>query len=188
MQISLILASLACFIFMAYNIVAIKIFGMPTSLSDTFYLYQSKKKGLGYIFSAIMWFMAFSLVPAWLTISDAMPGWEHNLTFLAFLAASMILFVGSAPAFRGIELENKVHMISAKLCAVFAIAWCAIVCWRIIYIIPISIGLAWLIGWLLRNHTNENKKWTRCSDYIWELAAFIATFTTIITQCIILLK
>lgn len=188
MQISLILASLACFIFMAYNIVAIKIFGMPTSLSDTFYLYQSKKKGLGYIFSAMMWFMAFSLVPAWLTISDAMPGLEHNLTFLAFLASSMILFVGSAPAFRGIELENKVHMISAKLCAVFAIAWCAIVCWRIMYIIPIAIGLAWLIGWLLRNHTNENRKWTRCSDYIWELAAFIATFTTIITQCIILLK
>ena len=45
MQISLILASLACFIFMAYNIVTIKIFGMPTSLSDTFYLYHGGYDG-----------------------------------------------------------------------------------------------------------------------------------------------
>ena len=187
MQISLILASFAFFIFLAYNIIAIKIFGMPTSLSDTFYLYQSKKKGLGYIFTAMMWSMAFCLMPAWLTISDNMPNWEHNFTFLAFLAATCIVFVGSAPAFRNVGIENKVHMISAKACAVFAILWCAIVCWRIMYIIPISIGIAWLVGYCLHNHTYENRKWTRCSDYIWELAAFIATFTTIITQCIILL-
>lgn len=174
-------------IFTVYNTVAIGIFGMSTSLSDTLYLYQSKKKGLGYIFSAMMYTMAGTLMTAWLAISDAMPGWERNLTFLAFFAAAAIMFVGTAPAFRNIGLENKVHMIAAKSCAVFAIAWCAIVRWRIMYIIPIAIGLAWLIGWLLRNHTNENRDWKRCSDYIWELAAFIATFATVITQCNILM-
>jgi hypothetical protein len=182
----LILVSIAIAIFLVYNIVAICIFGMPSSLSDTFYLYQSKKKGLGYIFTAMMFTMALSLMPVWLSISDVMPGWEHNLTFLAFFAAAMICFVGAAPAFRNIGIENKVHMIAAKACAVFAIAWCAIVCWRIMYIIPIAIGLAWLIGWLLRNHTNANRVWTKCSDWIWEMAAFIATFATILTQGIIL--
>lgn len=183
---NLILTISAFLIFLVYNAVMVYIFGMPTSLSDTYYLLNSKKKHLGYCFTAMMWAMAFCLVPGWIAISDAMPGWEHNFTFLAFLAATCIVFVGSAPAFRDIELENKVHMWAAKLCAVFAIAWCAIVCWKIMYIIPISIGLAWLIGWLLRNHTNEGRKWTKCSDYIWELSAFIATFATIITECLIL--
>jgi hypothetical protein len=183
----LILTCVSFAVFLAYNITAICIFGMPSSLSDTFYLYQSKKNGLGYIFTAMMFTMALSLMPAWLSISDAVSGWEHNLTFLAFFAAAMICFVGAAPAFRNIGIENKVHMIAAKSCAVFAIAWCAVVCWRIMYIIPIAIGLAWFIGWLLRNHTNEGRKWTKCDDWIWEMAAFIATFATIITQCIILL-
>lgn len=181
----LILVLIAIAIFAIYNSVSIKIFGMPTSLSDTFYLYQSKKKGLGYIFTAMMWSMAGCLMPAWLSITDAIPTWEHNFTFLAFFAAAAIMFVGSAPAFRNIGIENKVHMISAKACAVFAILWCAIVCWRIMYIIPIGICLAWLTGWLLRNHTNEGRVWTRCSDYIWELAAFYSTFITVLVQCII---
>ena len=181
----LILALVALLIFVIYNVVAIKIFGMPTSLSDTFYLYQSKKKGLGYIFSVMMYLMAGFLMPAWLSITDAMPGWEHNFTFLAFFAAAMIMFVGTAPAFRNVGIEHHVHMVCAKACAVFALAWCAVVCWKVMYIIPISVGLAWLIGWLLRNHTNENRDWKRCSDYIWEIAAFIATFATVITQAII---
>ncbi len=181
----LILSLFAFAIFVVYNAIVVKIFGMPSSLSDTYYLIESKKKHFGYFFTAMMWMMAFCLLPGWIGISDAMPGWEHNFTFLAFLAAACIAFVGSAPAFRGIELENRVHMWSAKLCAIFAIAWCAVVCWRIMYIIPICIGLAWLIGWLLRNHTNGERKWTKCSDYIWELAAFLSTFITVIVQGII---
>ena len=183
---ALILILVAIILFLTYNIVAVCIFGMPTSLSDTYYLYESKKKGLGYIFTAMMFLMSLMLMPAWIGISDSMPGWEQYFTFLAFLAAVMIFFVGAAPAFRNIGIENKVHMIAAKACAVFAIAWCAVVCWRIMYIIPIAIGIAWLIGWLLRNHTNANRAWTKCSDWIWEMAAFIATFATILTQGIIL--
>lgn len=184
---SLILTLCALAVFTIYNIVAICMFGMPSSLSDTFYLYQSKRIGLGYVFTAMMVIMVALLMPAWLTISDSMQGWEHNFTFLSFFAAGAIAFVGAAPAFRGNYLEHTVHMWSAKSCAVFAIAWCAVVCWRIMYIIPISVGVAWLIGWLLRNHTESNRGFKRCSDWIWEMAAFISTFATIITQCIILI-
>lgn len=187
MTTSLILALSAFLIFIAYNAIMIWKFGMPSSLSDTFYLLQNKKKGLGYLFTAMMTSMAFTLMPGWLSISDAIGGWESNLTFLAFFACAGILFVGCAPAFRNIGIENKVHMISAKLCAVFAMLWCAIVCWRLIFIIPLSIGAAWAIGYALRNHTNEGREWKHCSDYIWELAAFLATFITVITQCLLML-
>lgn len=187
MTTNLILAITAFIIFLTYNIVTVVKFGMPSSLSDTFYLIENKKKNLGYIFTGMMWSMAFLLMPAWIAITDAMPGWEHYLTVLPFLSAAGIAFVGSAPAFRNVGVENKVHMWAAKLCAVFAIAWCAVVCWRIMYIIPIAIGIAWLIGWLLRKHTNADRVWTKCSDWIWEMAAFLATFTTVITEAIILL-
>lgn len=185
---SLYLTITALLVFVIYNAISIFIFGMPSSLSNTFYLYQSKRIGLGYIFTAMMVTMVALLMPAWLTISDSMTGWQRNFTFLSFFAAGAIAFVGAAPAFRGSYLEHAVHMWSAKLCAVFAIAWCAVVCWRIMYIIPISIGVAWLIGWSLRNHTENNRGIKGCSDYIWELAAFISTFATIITQCIILIN
>lgn len=206
-QTSLILLISSILVFTIYNIVAIKLFRVPTSLSDTFYLYQNKKKGLGYIFTAMMWTMAFLLMPAWLTISDSMPGWEHNFTFLAFFAAAAIVFVGSAPAFRNVGLENKVHMIAAKSCAVFAIAWCAVVCWRIMYVIPIMIGLVWAFAALLEyihlkmdysNHTPEEQEkfdikgdlkyvLKRHSDYWWEMCAFGATFATVGIQELILL-
>ena len=186
MTVYLILAITACLIFTIYNVVSICIFGMPSSLSDTYYLFESKKKNLGWVFTAMMWSMAGFLMPGWLGISDAIGFWESNFTALAFFAACAIFFVGCAPKFREVGIENKVHMISAKLCACFAIGWCAIDCWKIMYIVPISIGLAWLIGWLLRNHTNNGRNWKKCSDYIWELSAFIATFATIITECLIL--
>ena len=180
MTISLILVLCAITIFIVYNGIAIAKFGIPKSLSDTFYYYQGTKKGLGYIFTAMMFSMAGLLMPAWITISDSMPGWEHNFTFLAFFAAAAIAFVGAAPAFKNMGIERKVHMIAAKSSAVFAMLWCAVVCWRIMYIIPISIGVIWLTAWLTKTYKS-------CSDYWWEMAAFLATFTTILIQCLILL-
>lgn len=186
MNVYLGLTIAAFLVFAIYNIVAIYIFGMPSSLSDTYYLYENKKKNLGWIFSIMMWMMAGLLMPAWLGISDAIGFWESNFTSLAFFSACAIVFVGCAPRFREVGIENRMHMIAAKACACFALGWCALVCWRIMYIIPISVGMAWLIGWLLRNRTNKDRNWKKCSDYIWELAAFIATFATIITESLIL--
>ena len=180
MTTSLILVLCAITIFIVYNSVAIAKFGIPQSLSYTFYSYQGIKKGFGCVFPFMMFSIAGLLMPGWLTISDSMPGWEHNFTFLAFFAAGAIAFVGAAPAFRNVGIERKVHMIAAKSAAVFAIAWCAVVCWRIMYIIPLSIGIIWLTAWLTKTHKT-------CSDYWWEMAAFLATFTTILVQCLILL-
>jgi hypothetical protein len=63
---SLVCASLA--VFLVYNIVALCIFGVPSSLSNTYYLYESKKKHLGMVFPAMMTSMAFTLLPAWLEL------------------------------------------------------------------------------------------------------------------------
>jgi hypothetical protein len=177
---NLILALVAISIFVIYNAVAIHFFGIPKSLSETFYLYQNKRSGLGYIFTGMMFTVALTLMPAWIEITEVISTWSHYLTVLPFLGAGMIAFVGAAPAFRSCELESKVHTISATAAAVFSLLWCAVVCYKIAYIIPISAVIVWSTAFA----TKTQKK---AQTYWWEMVAFLATFTTIVTECIILL-
>ena len=177
---NLILALVAIGIFVIYNAVAIHFFGIPKSLSETFYLYQNKKRNLGYIFTGMMFTIALTLMPAWIEITEVISTWSHYLTVLPFLGAGMIAFVGAAPAFRSCELESKVHTISATAAAVFSLLWCAVVCYKIAYIIPISAVIVWGTAFA----TKTQKK---AQTYWWEMVAFLATFTTIVTECIILL-
>lgn len=201
-MIQLILVILAIIIFFVYNAVFIATHEVPKSLSDTFYYYQDDKKGLGYIFTAMMFSVCFTLLPAWLSISDSFTTWEHYFTFLAFFAAGSIAFVGAAPAFRNVGIENTVHMVAAKSAAIFSLLWCAIVCWRIMYIIPIGLGITWLIGYIYANirckkiykqfnlekdvMKHNIRAYLKYIDvYIWEMAAFVITFVTILVQSII---
>ena len=176
----LILACVAILIFTIYNIAALSKFGIPSSLSATFYLWNGIKPNLGYIFTGMMFALALTLMPAWLEITEVISCWSHYLTVLPFLGAGSIAFVGSAPAFRGCKLENKVHMVSAALAAVFSLLWCAVVCYKIAWIIPISLVLCWGIAFATK--TNKTGR-----DWWWEMVAFLATFTTIVIECIYLL-
>ena len=81
-------------IYLVYNGIAIKLFGIPNSLSNTFYLYKQKKEWMRIFFPIMMVLLVAFLMPAWLEISAA-----SALQFLAFFASGGILFVGTAPAF-----------------------------------------------------------------------------------------
>lgn len=177
---NLILTLVAISIFVIYNAVAIHFFGIPKSLSETFYLYQNKKKSLGYIFTGMMFTVALTLMPAWIEITEVISTWSNYLTVLPFLGAGMIAFVGAAPAFRSCKLESKVHTISATAAAVFSLLWCAVVCYKIAYIIPISAVIVWGTAFITKTQKTAQTYW-------WEMVAFLATFTTIVTECIILL-
>ena len=128
----------------------------------------------------MMFTVALTLMPAWLEITEVISTWSHNLTVLPFFGAAMIAFVGAAPAFRSCELESKVHTISATAAAVFSLLWCAVVCYKIAYIIPISAVIVWCIAFATKTQKTAQTYW-------WEMVAFLATFTTIVTECIILL-
>ena len=176
----LICACVALFIFVAYNVAAIIQFGELSSLSNTYYYYENKKKGLGWLFRIMMYIMSFTLLPAALELSDAVSSWSHYCTFLIFIGIAAIAFVGTAPDFRSSKLESAVHMSSAGIAAAACLLWCAIVCWKIMYIIPIWLVLCW--GLAFATKTNKSMR-----DWWWEMVAFGATYTTIIVQCILLL-
>ena len=175
---SLVCASLA--VFLVYNIVALCIFGVPSSLSNTYYLYEAKKKHLGMIFPAMMASMAFTLLPAWLELGEIVSLWSAYLNPLAFFACAAILFVGGAPAFRSNKLEGTVHEVAAKIAAAAALIWCLVVCWKIMYI-PLGVaGLIALCAWLSKTLKPGLVYWL-------EMMAFGATFATVIVQLILLL-
>lgn len=168
----LVLISLA--MFLAYNIAALSIFGVPSSLSNTYYLYEEKKKGLGFLFPAMMGSMGFTLLPAWLELGEVVSTWSANLNPLAFFTCAAICFVGAAPAFRANVLQGKVHTIAASIAAACAVLWCLVVCWKIMYIPIAAAGLIALIAWLTKTFKSGLVYWL-------EMMAFGATFATVIT-------
>jgi len=177
----LILACVAILIFVIYNVFVLSYFGVPSSLSASFYLWNGIKSKLGYIFTIMMFSVSFCLMPAWLEITEVISSWSHYLTVLPFLGAASIAFVGSAPAFRDCTLENKVHMVAAACAAVFSLLWCAVVCYQVAwYIIPSSLVLVWCVGLATKTHKTGATYW-------WEMVAFVATFATIIVECVKLL-
>ena len=177
----LILTIVGFLVFCVYNVSVLIKFGIPSSLSKSFYLWNDVKKNLGYIFTCMMYFVAFCLMSGWLEITGVITQWSHYLTVLPFLAASSIVFVGSAPAFKDCKLESKVHTISAICAAVFSLLWCCVICYQIAWIIvPISLIFIWIIAFATKTHKTASTYW-------WEMVAFLATFATIITECIILM-
>lgn len=170
----------AFLVFIIYNVALFPQFGIPKSLSESFYLYDKKKKGLGYIFTIFMFTMALCLMPGWLEISDMWSSWSNNLTFLAFFTAAAICFVGAAPAFRANKLEGTVHSVAAKLCAATALLWCFVVCWNIAYVPAIGAIIPAIVGAC-------TKTWKTAQVYWLEMMAFGATFATVITAAAILL-
>lgn len=111
----------ALVIFVAYNTISVGVFGIPHSLSMTYYLWK-EEAGRGWYFSLMMYAVVTLMMPAWITMSEG-----SDFQFLAFLAPAAIAFVGTAPRFKDTNLENHVHMTSAYLAAAFALLWVALV-------------------------------------------------------------
>ena len=153
-------------IYLVYNAISLANFGIPRSLSDTYYLWKARN-GKGWYFSLMMYSVVAFMMPAWITMSEG-----SDFQFLAFLAPAAIAFVGTAPRFKDTNLENHVHMTPAYLAAAFALAWVALVTpyWWVILIWLGYIAMALVL-------TSSCKT---CLVYWLEQVAFGATFTSAI--------
>jgi len=171
----LILACIAIGIFIAYNVVMMCLFGMPASLSNTYYYLNNRWPGSGWAFTAMMWIVCGLLIAPWIEVTQVISSWSQYLTVLPFATVVTLLFVGTAPNFRDGGLPHDVHMTCAKLAAVFALLWVAVVCWKIMYVIP-----AWILLCGGIAHLTKTAKSGR--DWWWEMAAFGPTFTAILVE------
>lgn len=161
--ISIIIATV---IFVAYNAVSLANFGIPSSLSMTYYLYK-EKCNKGWLFPIMMYLVVAFMMPAWITMSEG-----SDFQFLAFLAPASIAFVGTAPAFLSDKMEGRVHSISAIIAAVCSLLWVILVTpywWTIL----VFLGLVALGAFLTKTYKTSYVYWL-------EMVAFGATFTSTI--------
>jgi hypothetical protein len=168
---TLVFVLIALVIYVIYNIVSLKMFGVPSSLSETFYLFKEKKEWMKYLFPIMMVSLVVFLMPAWLEISAG-----SVLQFLAFLAAASIAFVGAAPTFKNGGMDYRVHSISAYCAALFSILWVILV--SKLWIMPII----WLVLITLLAILTKSVK---TSTIYWlETVAFMSTFMSIMVYCL----
>ena len=157
----------AIFLFAIYNAVVLLLFGVPKSLSMTYYLFKDRQNALKALFPVMITLLCTFLMPCWISISEG-----SDFQFLSFLSAASLLFVGFAPAFKDSDLENTVHQVSAYMCAACAIMWIILVTpywWIILIILGIVIALA------------IATKTLKTSYIYWlEMVAFLSTFATLV--------
>ena len=153
--------------FAIYNIVVLLLFGVPKSLSMTYYLFKERSDVLKILFPGMMTALGIFLMPCWIEMSEGSP-----FQFFAFLSAASLLFVAFAPAFKESDLENIVHHIGAICCAVFAMLWIILVTpyWYVVLIVlAIVVALAFVTKTIKSGYI-----------YWFEIVAFVSTFISMI--------
>ena len=158
--------SKAIFLFVIYNIIALILFGVPKSLSMTYYLFKNRQNALKAMFPAMIAMLVIFLLPCWLEISDG-----SAFQFTAFLSTAGLMFVGATPAFNDSDMHKMIHNIAAYTCAAFALLWIILVTpfW---YIILIVLGIIAIVAVV-------TKSWKTSYIYWLEIVAFISTFVSI---------
>lgn len=112
-----IIFAIATSLFTVYLYTMVKMFGIPPSLSDTYYLLEGTKKGAGILFTFIMFILVFTFAPIMIEVST------ESTQFLAFLSLLGIGFVGAAPKFKGVTQESRVHIVGAFIAAISSTLW-----------------------------------------------------------------
>lgn len=131
-------------------------FGIPRSISDTYYLLGK----YGWLFQLALATTAFTALPMLIERSSA------NTQFLAFLACAGLLFVSAAPLFK-LDLEGKVHYASAIVCCVGLVLWQV---FNTSWIVPLVAFALVLIPML------KDKKYT----WWLEIATIVSTYASLI--------
>ena len=174
-QLTLIFIAFALFV--TYNTILVINNGIPKSLSESFYIYDSKKKGLGYVFSAFLLTTVGLMLPSWLDVGEFI---NPNFTFLIFLTLASLLFVGATPAFKDNPMVGNIHDYAAKFGVMTALIWCFVVCMDIWWI-PLVAALIPTITCIL------TKTWKGNVVFWLEMIAFSAIFASVIISSVIVI-
>lgn len=103
---------LSMIILFGYLALVVAKFGIPKSISDSYYLLGKK----GWMFQVALFLTAFLVMPSLIDRSS------EDTQFLAFLSCAGLIFVGAAPFFKR-TFDSKVHFISAAICCVGLVLW-----------------------------------------------------------------
>ena len=170
----MVLVIIALCVFLAYLVGIICAFGIPASISDTYYLLEKKRKGLGWLFTAMCWSVSGLLLPALLDMTP------DSYQFTAFLSCAGLLFVGAAPQFK-LQLTGAVHYSSAGVCVVFSQLWTALTRWWVLLPVWLSYFAYTVIAVKRQKEGVLWYKFRKTKPMFWvEIASFMAMFLAIL--------
>lgn len=139
-------------------------FDVPWSISNTYYLLEEKRKGLGILFTMFCYGTGGFLLPGWLDITPS------NYQYSCFLSVAGLLFVGTAAQFKE-SLTSTVHYTAAIICCVFSQVWCIMAGYGMVSLFSFACFLC-IAG------LSKKKNWM-----FWiEIAAIMATYISIIME------
>ncbi len=119
-----ILVLLSLLILTIYIILVCKKYGVPDSISDSYYYIGWKP-----IFTLVMWFVGGFMLPKAMEVTP-------ETQIIPFLAICGVLLVGAAPRVR--DYERTIHIIGASIGGIFSQLWI------LIYAYPLTL-LSWII-------------------------------------------
>lgn len=123
---------------------------IPKSISDTHYMW--KEIGYPYMFTAVMWVLAFLVLMYWVDVTP------DKLKPLPFLSMSGLGFVGGACAFKE-TLTKGTHFTAAAIWAIFAILYFVLTQNYISILLGATTGIVGLILNRFKNFTF----WAECA-------------------------
>lgn len=172
----MVLVMISSVVFLAYLLGVYLYLGIPYSISDTYYKFERRKRGLGWLFTAMCWGVAFPILPYLLDVTP------DSYRFTAFLACAGLLFVGAAPRFK-LPLTGSVHYGSAAVCVIFSQAWVALTCWWVL----IPVWLAYLVYTVvgMSRHVSGSlwDDFVETRPMFWvEVAAIVAVYATVFSR------
>ena len=131
-------------IFIVYLTVSILSFGIPTSLSETYYHWEEKGRDLGILFTSFIWGMTFPLMIVWI---EVLP---NDQNFIPFIASAALMFVGTAAAFK-MDLTREVHYTATLIAALASYVW------SFAYAVPSIVFITLILSIIGASANKENK-------------------------------
>lgn len=121
----------AIFLFLIYNVLSLLLFGVPKSMSSTYYLFKDRMETLKVLFPGSVLAMVVFLTPAMVQITSNSP-----LIILSILYGMSLGFVGIVPFLRDKDENSKLHRIISGIAILFSFLWIIFVTpyWYIILI------------------------------------------------------
>jgi hypothetical protein len=142
-------------------------YGIPASISESYYLLPPRIRLPVFYGWTIL--VAFPLVVFWLNISGG------TAQALVFFGCAFLIFVGAAAPFKDKGITNKVHVISAALCALLTQTWIFIYTPFWVFSLTLS-GLFSAFGYTIRGKLGGGKMAENSLTFFLELAAFISVY------------
>lgn len=144
-------------LFVSYIGYTVGMYGIPASISDTYYRLGKK----GWLFTL------FCLAESSLLVASFIEASKEEYQFLAFIASASLAFVGSAPLFK--EQNRNIHYVSAGICALASLVWQVLMSFWYIPLITFLGGVIVLACLKFRK------------PMFWmEMCAFISTYITLL--------